>query len=112
MVSAITTVFGSATPLQTCRNVWRLADNRMLLSRTRSDQVADNDQPRGNADTRLQWGTRLQRSHRFDQFQPRPHRPLSVVLVGLWIAEVHEHAVTHVLWHEPAKPPTVPATHF
>ena len=40
---------------------------------------------------------------RFDQLQPRPHRPLGVVLVGLRIAEVHEHAVAHVLRYEPAE---------
>ena len=38
-----------------------------------------------------------------DQLQPRPHRPLGVVLMGLRIAEVHEHAVAHVLRHEPAE---------
>jgi hypothetical protein len=30
-------------PLQTRRKVWGLADYRLLLSRTRPDQVADDD---------------------------------------------------------------------
>ena len=38
-----------------------------------------------------------------DQLQPRPHRSLGVVLMGLRIAEVHEHAVAHVLRDEPAE---------
>ena len=38
-----------------------------------------------------------------DQLQPGPHRSLGVVLMGLRIAEVHEHAVAHVLRHEPAE---------
>ena len=45
----------------------------------------------------------LQRSHRCDQLQPRPHRPLGVVLMGLRIAEIDEHAVAHVFRHEPAE---------
>ena len=45
----------------------------------------------------------LQMRHRRDQLQPRAHRPLGVVLMGLRIAEVHQHAVAHVLRHEPAE---------
>ena len=89
--------------LQTRREVRRLADDRLLLSRTRSDQIADYDQPGGNADAGLQWSTGLQPAHRFDQLQPRPYRPLGVVLMGLRIAEVDEHAVAHVLRYEPAE---------
>ena len=42
-------------------------------------------------------------SYRRDQLQPRPHRPLGVVLMGLRIAEIHQHAVAHVFRHEPAE---------
>ena len=38
-----------------------------------------------------------------DQLQPRPHRPLGIVLVRLRIAEVDQHAVAHVLRHEAAE---------
>jgi hypothetical protein len=38
-----------------------------------------------------------------DQLQPRPYRPLGVVLMRLRVAEVHEHAVAHVFRHEPAE---------
>ena len=59
--------------------------------------------PGRNADTGLQGSVRLQSAHRRDQLQPRTHRPLGVVLVRLRIAEVDEHAVAHVLRHEPAE---------
>ena len=98
--------------LQARRKVRRLADDAALLRLTRSDQVADHDQPGRNADTGLQRSAGLQRTHRCDQLQPRPHRPLGVVLMRLRIAEVDEHAVAHVLRHEPAEARTVSATHF
>ena len=87
-------------PLQTRRKVRRLADDAALLRLTRSDQVADDDQARGNTDPCLQGNGRLERAHRRDHFQPCPHRPLGVVLMGLRIAEVDEHAVAHVFGHE------------
>ena len=54
--------------------------------------------------TRVCSGTAgLQPSDRCDQLQPRPYRPLGVILMGLRIAEVHKHAIAHVLRYEPAK---------
>jgi Cupin superfamily (DUF985) len=44
-----------------------------------------------------------QPSNRLDQLQPGPHRPLGVVLMRLRVAEIHQHAVAHVLRHEPAE---------
>ena len=41
--------------LQARREVRRLADDAALLRLTRSDQIADDDQPGGNADAGLQW---------------------------------------------------------
>jgi hypothetical protein len=35
-----------------------------------------------------------------DQF---PYRPLCVILMGLRVAEIHQHAIVHVLGHEPAE---------
>ena len=43
--------------LQACREVRRLADDAALLRLTRSDQIADHDQPGGNADAGLQRST-------------------------------------------------------
>jgi hypothetical protein len=39
----------------------------------------------------------LQPSDRRDQLQPGAHRPLGVVLMGLRVAEVCQHAVAQVL---------------
>ena len=50
----MTTMFGSASALQARREVRRLADDCLLLRLTRADQVADDDQPGGDADTDLQ----------------------------------------------------------
>ena len=54
VLSAMTTVFGSAMP---CRRAARFGVSPtmpLLLSSTRPDQIADYDQPRGNADAGLQ----------------------------------------------------------
>ena len=54
--------------------------------------------------TRVCSGARgLEPSHRRDQLQPRPYRPLGVILMRLRIAEIDEHAVAHVFRHEAAK---------
>ena len=89
--------------LQPCREVRRLADDAALLRLARSDQIADHDQSGRNADAGLQWRAGLQPAYRLDQLQPRPDRPLSVILMGLRIPEIHEHAVAHVLRDEPAE---------
>ena len=44
--------------LQARREVWRLADDRLLLCSTRADQVADHDKPGGDADPHLQRSAR------------------------------------------------------
>ena len=103
MPSAMTTMFGSAIALQARREVRRLADDAALLRLARSDQVADDNQPGRDADTGLQRSARLEPGHRRDQLQPRPHRPLGVVLMRLRIAEIDEHAVAHVFRHEAAE---------
>ena len=51
----------------------------------------------------MQGSVRLERTDGTNQLQPRPHRSLSVVLMGLRIAEIHQHAVSHVLGHEAAE---------
>src|SRR6516225_5973810 len=50
--------------LQARRKVWRLADDATFLRFARSDQVADNDQPSGDANTSLQRSRRLECGHR------------------------------------------------
>jgi hypothetical protein len=40
---------------------------------------------------------RLERANGGDQFQPRAHGSLSVVLMRLRVTEVHQHPIAHVL---------------
>ena len=100
----MTTVFGSASALQARRKIRRLADDASLLRLARSDQIADHDEARwrcrrGFAAERCDFSALTA----CDQLQPRPYRPLGVVLVRLRIAEIDQHAVAHVLRHEAAE---------
>ena len=90
--------------LQARREVRRLADDAALLRFARADEVADDDQPGRDADAHLQAerGGGLQLRHRLDQRKPGQHRALGVVLVGLGIAEISQHAVAHVFGDEAA----------
>ena len=45
----------------------------------------------------------LRAAHRSDQFQPRSHSPLCIVLVSLGVAKVDQHTVAHGT--SPTKPP-------
>jgi hypothetical protein len=83
--------------LQARREVGGLADHRLLLRRALADQIADHDKPGGNADAdgELLRSTRLQARHRRFYFQPRPHRPLGVVLMRPRVAEIGQHPVAH-----------------
>ena len=87
--------------LQTCRDVWRLANDAALLRLTSSDQVTYDYKPSGNAHARLQRGMGVQPAYCLDQLQPRPYGSLGIVFVRLRVAEVHEHTIAHVFRHEP-----------
>ena len=50
--------------------------------------------------------------HRRDQFQRCSDGPFSIILIGLWIAEINEDAVAHYLATNPPKRRTVSAMHF
>ena len=58
MLSAIDDRVRLGNTLQARREVRRLANDAALLSVTRADQVADDDQPSRNADTSSQGGAR------------------------------------------------------
>ena len=73
--------------LQTRREIRRLADDRLLLGGARSDQVTDDDEPRGDADAALQGRAGRQPGDACDELQRRPYRPLRVILMGLRITE-------------------------
>jgi hypothetical protein len=54
VAAAMTTAPGSARGLQSGGEVRRFADDRLLLRRAFADQIADDDQPGGDPDPRLQ----------------------------------------------------------
>ncbi len=88
---------GFRQSLQARREVGGLADHRLLLRRALADQIADDDKPGGDADADGEplRSTGLQARHRRCYFQPRPHRPLGVVLMRPRIAEIGQHPVAH-----------------
>lgn len=53
--------------------------------------------PGGDANPELLGNTRVETGDGGDQIEPCPHRPLSVVLVGVGIAKVRQDAVPHIL---------------
>ena len=63
-------------------------------------------------DTSLQ-GARGSSDHlQLRQLQSCAHGLLCVVLVGLWVTQVDEHPVAHVLGYKTAEAMHVSATHF
>ena len=90
--------------LEASGKVGRLADDRLLLGRARADEVADHDEPGRDPDAHLQGdaGGGVELRHRLDQGKPGADRALGIMLVGLRIAEIGEHAVAHVLGDEAA----------
>ena len=90
--------------LQPGRQIGRVADDAVLLGLSRADQVADDHEPRRDADAYMQGraGGGLQLRRRLDDRKAGPHSALGVVLVRLRIAEIGEHAVAHVFGDEAA----------
>ena len=83
--------------LQTGGEVRRFADDRLLLRRALADQIADDHQPGGDPDARLELdGFDIEATDRVDDAQPRADRPLGIVLMRPRVAEIDQHAVAHV----------------
>ena len=83
--------------LQTGGEVRRFADNRLLLRRALADQIADDDQPGGDPDARLELdGFDIQAPDRIDDAEPRADCPLGIVLMRPRVTEIDQHAVAHV----------------
>jgi len=88
-----------ARALQPCREIWGIADNRLLLRCAFTDQIADDHQSARDADARQQslcGGSAELRDRMYDR-QSCPNRPFGVILVRPWPAEIGEHAVAHEL---------------
>jgi len=82
--------------LQSRREVWRFADNRLLLRRPCADQIADDHQSRGDPDARSELnGFDVEATDSVDRAQRRPHRPLGVVLMRLRVPKIYQYPVAH-----------------
>jgi hypothetical protein len=90
-------VLGSARACRRAARFGGLAHDAALLAFAGGDQVADDDLPGANADTNPQRLRRLGPPDRINESQAGPYRLLGVVLMRLWVAEVHQHPIAHVL---------------
>ena len=99
----MTTAVRLCNALQTSGKVRRLAHDAALLRLARADQVADDHQPRGDADTGLQRRVSLQLADSSHQLQACSDGPLCIVLVRLRIAEIDQNPIAHVLRYEAAE---------
>ena len=94
---------GGGYGLEAGRQVRRLTDDVTLLRRALADQVADNDEPAGDPDPRRQGLWQVERGDRIDDREAGAHRTLGVVLMGLWVTEIDEHAIAHVFGDKPGE---------
>src|SRR5262249_53594008 len=85
--------------LQPGGEVRRFTDDRLLLRRAFADQIADDHDPRGDADASLQ----IKATHGTDHTQRCADRPLGIVLVRLRVAEINQDPVTHVFGDKAVK---------
>ena len=83
VLSAMTSVPGCGQRLQPGGEVRRLADDPALLRRARADQIADHDEPAGDAEPHVQRLRRREPADRVDDGEPGADRPLGVVLMRL-----------------------------
>ena len=113
MLSAITTLSGSA---RLCKRGARFGvspNDASLLQLTCANEVADHHQSCGDAHAGLQGrASSLQITYGGDQLQPRAHGPLRVVLMGLRIPKYRSTPSPMYFATNPPKRCTVSATHF
>jgi len=91
--------------LQPGGEVRRFTDDRLFLRRALADQIADNNEPGGDADARFELGGfDINATDSVDQAEPGPDPPLGVVLMRSRVAEIDQHAVAHVFGDKTIKP--------
>jgi len=82
--------------LQAGGEVRRFTDDRLFLRRSFANQIADNHQPGGNPNARLEPdGFDIEATDSVDRAEPRSHRPLGIVLMRSRVAEINQHPVAH-----------------
>jgi hypothetical protein len=85
--------------------VRRFTDDRLFLRRSFADQTADDHQPGGDPDARLELDVPdLEATDGVDQAKPRPNRALRIILMGSGVAEIDRNAVAHVVADEAIEP--------
>jgi hypothetical protein len=103
VLDAITTAPGSASAWRRAARfgVWPTTACSWGCSCT--DQVADHDEPGGDAYANLERRTamRCELRNRLDKIEPDANCALSIMFMRLGVAEIGENAVTHVFRHEP-----------
>jgi hypothetical protein len=83
--------------LQPGGQVGRFTDDRLLLRRTLANQIANDHQPGGNADARLELdGFDIETTDIVDDAQSRPDRPLGIVFMRSRVTEIDQNPVAHV----------------
>jgi hypothetical protein len=89
------------------------------LGSSRSDQIAHHREASRQTNAYLERFRRRHAANRLDDSQAGAHGTLSIVLVGLRIAEVSEHPVAHVLRNKAVEAadglgnaPVIRADHF
>ena len=89
--------------LQTRRQIGCVADHGLFLRRSRSDEIADDDDAGRYADADLQrlTGGSFELPDDRRDFQPRPDGPFGVLFMGARKAEIGENAVAHEFRDEP-----------
>ena len=89
--------------LQTRRQIGRVADHGLFLRRSRSDEIADDDDAGRYADADLQrlTGGSFELPGDRRDVQRRPDRPFGVFFMGAREAEIGENAVAHEFRDKP-----------
>src|SRR5262249_48379979 len=91
--------------LQTGREVRCFADDRLLLRRALADQIADDDEPRGNAGARSQLdGFGTETADSIDQTQRGSDGPLAAVFRCSRITKIGQDTVARVLPDKAVEP--------
>src|SRR6516225_289726 len=91
--------------LQTGSEVGCLAHDQLFLRRALADQIANDHEPGGDADARLQRdGTDIEAADRIDNAQPRPDSMLCIILMRARVAEIDHDAVAHILGDKAFEP--------
>ncbi len=81
-----------------------LAQNLVVIGSSRSVEITHDHQAGGDAQPHLKRLPALQKADPLDHSQRGAHRLLRIVLLGVRVTEVDEHAVTNATGNEATEP--------